>query len=198
MNRRVLIIVSCALVLSACASYLVYRAVGSRVTAGKGAAECRTYRGRPGSASRNAHSRLRLKTAAWFGPPPAGAIFSPRCPPEPGSCFLDLRRRAGDGKSACPHRFRWRFGRHDSAGNEGVRGQGERGGWRRGIRRPGMRVDVLITGLPPGGNAFDGPKVRTLLPEHSGAFRRCEFPERPGRQAGTSAGCQSAGHAGPG
>jgi pilus assembly protein CpaB len=28
---------------------------------------------------------------------------------------------------------------------------------------PGMRVDVLITGLPPGGNALDGPKVRTLL-----------------------------------
>jgi pilus assembly protein CpaB len=26
-----------------------------------------------------------------------------------------------------------------------------------------MRVDVLITGLPPGGNALDGPKVRTLL-----------------------------------
>lgn len=28
---------------------------------------------------------------------------------------------------------------------------------------PGMRVDVLITGLPPGGNTLDGPKVRTLL-----------------------------------
>jgi pilus assembly protein CpaB len=28
---------------------------------------------------------------------------------------------------------------------------------------PGMRVDVLITGLPPGGNALEGPKVRTLL-----------------------------------
>jgi len=28
---------------------------------------------------------------------------------------------------------------------------------------PGMRVDVLITGLPPGGNALDGPKVQTLL-----------------------------------
>jgi len=27
----------------------------------------------------------------------------------------------------------------------------------------GMRVDVLITGVPPGGNALDGPKVRTLL-----------------------------------
>jgi pilus assembly protein CpaB len=26
-----------------------------------------------------------------------------------------------------------------------------------------MRVDVLIAGLPPGGNAADGPKVRTLL-----------------------------------
>jgi pilus assembly protein CpaB len=28
---------------------------------------------------------------------------------------------------------------------------------------PGMRVDVLITGLPPGGNALYGPRVRTLL-----------------------------------
>jgi pilus assembly protein CpaB len=32
-----------------------------------------------------------------------------------------------------------------------------------GFVLPGMRVDVLITGLPPGGNALDGPKVRTLL-----------------------------------
>jgi pilus assembly protein CpaB len=28
---------------------------------------------------------------------------------------------------------------------------------------PGMRVDVLITGLPPGGSALDGARVRTLL-----------------------------------
>jgi pilus assembly protein CpaB len=28
---------------------------------------------------------------------------------------------------------------------------------------PGARVDILITGLPPGGNPLDGPKVRTLL-----------------------------------
>jgi pilus assembly protein CpaB len=28
---------------------------------------------------------------------------------------------------------------------------------------PGMRVDVLITGLPPGGSPLDGPRVRTLL-----------------------------------
>jgi pilus assembly protein CpaB len=27
----------------------------------------------------------------------------------------------------------------------------------------GMRVDVLITGLPPGGSSLNGPKVRTLL-----------------------------------
>src|SRR5580700_9068329 len=35
MNRRILIIVSCALVLSVCASYLVYQAVGTRVNAAK-------------------------------------------------------------------------------------------------------------------------------------------------------------------
>jgi pilus assembly protein CpaB len=28
---------------------------------------------------------------------------------------------------------------------------------------PGMRVDVLITGLPPEANALEGPRVRTLL-----------------------------------
>ena len=28
---------------------------------------------------------------------------------------------------------------------------------------PGMRVDVLIAGLPPGGSVVEGPKVRTLL-----------------------------------
>lgn len=32
-----------------------------------------------------------------------------------------------------------------------------------GFVTPGMRVDVLMAGLPPGGNAADGPRVRTLL-----------------------------------
>lgn len=32
-----------------------------------------------------------------------------------------------------------------------------------GFVTPGQRVDVLITGNPPGNNAADGPKVRTLL-----------------------------------
>ena len=32
-----------------------------------------------------------------------------------------------------------------------------------GFAVPGMRVDVLITGLPPGGNPLDGSRVRTLL-----------------------------------
>jgi len=32
-----------------------------------------------------------------------------------------------------------------------------------GFAVPGMRVDVLITGVPPGGNPLQGPRVRTLL-----------------------------------
>jgi len=81
MNRRVLIIVSCALVLSACASYLVYRAVGSRVTAGKRRRVSNLSRRRDlpaGTLIRDSD----LKTAAWFGHRPPARFFT-RCPPEP-------------------------------------------------------------------------------------------------------------------
>jgi len=163
MNRRVLIIVSCALVLSACASYLVYRAVGSRVTAGKAPPSVELV-----AAARDlpAGTLIRdsdLKTAAWFGPPPAGAVFHPDA----------LRNRAvASSIYAGELVTENRLAPIGSGGGlaatipPGMRACAVKVNEVVGVAGfvvPGMRVDVLITGLPPGGNALDGPKVRTLL-----------------------------------
>jgi pilus assembly protein CpaB len=163
MNRRVLIIVSCALVLSACASYLVYRAVGSRVTAGKAPPSVELV-----AAARDlpAGTLIRdsdLKTAAWFGPPPAGAVFHPDA----------LRNRAvASSIYAGELVTENRLAPIGSGGGlaatipPGMRACAVKVNEVVGVAGfvvPGMRVDVLITGLPPGGNPLDGPKVRTLL-----------------------------------
>ena len=163
MNRRVLIIVSCALVLSACASYLVYKAVGSRVTAAKAPPSVELVVAARDLAAGTLIRDADLKTAAWFGPPPAGAIFHSDA----------LRNRAVvssiyAGELVTENRLA-------PIGSGGGLAATIPPGMRAcavkvnevvgvaGFVVPGMRVDVLITGLPPGGNALDGPKVRTLL-----------------------------------
>src|SRR5580704_17481031 len=77
MNRRLSIIVLCALTLSICASYLVYRAVGTRPTTGEkpqttpivvAARDIET-----GCLIRD----VDLKTIAWPGATPRGSINKP-------------------------------------------------------------------------------------------------------------------------
>ena len=163
MNRRVLIIVSCALVLSVCASYLVYTAVQRRVATGKAPPSV----GLVVAARDLAVGRLiqdgDLKVAAWFGPPPAGAmlkrdILRDRAVISPiyeGEMVTEARldpKGSGGGLAAMiPPGMRACAVKVNEV--VGVAG----------FVVPGMRVDVLITGLPPGGNTLDGPKVRTLL-----------------------------------
>jgi pilus assembly protein CpaB len=163
MNRRVLIIVSCALVLAVCASYLVYRAVGNRVAVGKAPPSVELVVAARDLAVGTLIQGGDLKLAAWFGPPPAGAIFKRDALQNRGVVSAiyagelvtetrlapigsggGLAGTIPPGMRACAVKV-----------NEVVGVAG--------FVVPGMRVDVLITGLPPGGNALDGPKVRTLL-----------------------------------
>jgi pilus assembly protein CpaB len=163
MNRRVLMIVSCALVLSACASYLVYRAAGSRVTTAEAPPAVELVVAARDLAAGALIQDADLKIAAWFGPPPAGAILKRDA----------LRNRAVvssiyEGELVTENRLA-------PIGSGGGLAATIPPGMRAcavkvnevvgvaGFVVPGMRVDVLITGLPPGGNALDGPKVRTLL-----------------------------------
>jgi len=163
MNRRVLTILLCALVLSACASYLVYRAVGARATPGKPPPSAHLVVAARDLVAGTLIQGADLKMAAWLGPIPAGAtsksedflnrgVVSPIYDGEPVTENRLSPKGSGGGLAAMiPAGMRACAVRVNEV--VGVAG----------FVVPGMRVDVLITGLPPGGNGLDGPKVRTLL-----------------------------------
>ena len=163
MNRRVLIIVSCALVLSACASYLVYRAVETQVPAGKAPPSVGLVVAARDLAAGTLIQDADLQLATWFGSPPAGAILK-----------RDVLRNRAVVSSIYEGELvtETRLAPIGSGGGlaatipPGMRACAVKVNEVVGVAGfvvPGMRVDVLITGLPPGGNALDGPKVRTLL-----------------------------------
>jgi pilus assembly protein CpaB len=161
MNRRLSIILLCAFVLSVCVSYLVYRAVSNTAPAPLHtvgvvvAARDLTV----GSLVRAAD----LTLASWSGPLPAGAILKRDSVLNRGviaSIYegepvtenrLSLTGSGGGLAATIPPGLRACAVKVNDV--VGVAG----------FVVSGMRVDVLITGLPPGGNALDGPKVRTLL-----------------------------------
>ncbi len=163
MSRRILIIVSCALVLSICASYLVYRAVGARVMAGKSPPTVELVVAARELAVGTLIQDADLKTAAWLGPLPKGAtvkrdgflnrgVVSPIYEGEPVTENRLSPKGSGGGLAATipPGMRACAVKVNDVVGVAG-------------FVVPGMRVDVLITGRPPGGNPLDGAKVRTLL-----------------------------------
>ena len=163
MNRRILIIILCALVLSACASYLVYRAVATRAPVGKAPPSVAVVVAARDLAVGTLIGPADLKTAAWFGPPPAGAVPKP-------DVFLNrgVVSAIYEGELVTEHRLA-------PVGSGGGLAATIPPGMRAcavkvnevvgvaGFVVPGMRVDVLITGLPPEANPLEGPRVRTLL-----------------------------------
>jgi len=163
MNRRILIIISCALVLSICASYLVYRAVGDKGNAAK------VVKSTPvvvAARDLDAGAVIRdmdVKTIAWVGPVPKGAIAK-----TDGIVNRGVTSPIYDGEPITETRL---TPQGSGGGLAGIIPQGMRACAVKvnevvgvaGFVVPGMRVDVLITGLPPGGNPLDGSRVRTLL-----------------------------------
>jgi pilus assembly protein CpaB len=163
MNRRILIVLTCALMISGGASYLVYRLTdGMRNTARllpavQVVAATRDLNG--GALLSDAD----LKMVDWAGPLPKGstikksvavnrgvtsAIYSGEPVTEnrlaPAGSGGGLAATIPAGMRACAVKV-----------NEVV-GVG-------GFVTPGMRVDVLITGTPPGETAAAGSAVKTLL-----------------------------------
>lgn len=163
MNRRLLIILLCAFVLAAGCSYLVYRVVGTRLIAGRQT----TTRVVAAASDIKLGSVLRdvdLTTVEISNPLPKGAILNKKdalgrgviSDLYLGEPILDNRLAApgsGGGLAATiPPGMRACAVKVDDV--VGVAG----------FVTPGMRVDVLISGKPPGAtNPADGPVVRTLL-----------------------------------
>ena len=163
MKRRILIIALCALLLSVCASYLVYRAVGARVTASEPRVTAKLAVASRDLVVGTLIRESDVKMAAWLGPVPIGAVLT-------RDAFLD--RGVVSSIYAGEPLTENRLAPKGSGGGlaatipPGMRACAVRVNEVVGVAGfvvPGMRVDVLITGLPPGGSAIEGPKVRTLL-----------------------------------
>ena len=163
MNRRLLVILMCAFVLAGGASYLVYRVMGTQMTA-----QARPQTTRVVIAARDLEigtliKDTDLKMGELIGSLPKGASSKPETligrgvtsTLYAGETVLDSRLApAGsggglaatipDGMRACAVKV------NDVVGVAG-------------FVLPGMRVDVLISGNPPGAASAEGPKVKTLL-----------------------------------
>jgi pilus assembly protein CpaB len=164
MNRRLLTILSCALIISAGATYIVYRIVGRQMM--KAAAAPATSRVVVAARTLQIGSVVQqadLKVADWVGAPPAGIILAPDkvigrgvvSTIYEGEPLMDTRLAAvgsGGGLAATiPPGMRACAVKVNEV--VGVAG----------FVLPGMRVDVLIAGNPPGPGNASGPKVKTLL-----------------------------------
>jgi pilus assembly protein CpaB len=163
MNRRLLIILTCAFVLAVGASYIVYRVMGTQLNA---RARPQTVRVVMAARDLEIGTLIRdtdLKMGEMIGALPKGASTKLEAVVGRGvtsnvyadELVLDnrlapvgsgggLAATIPDGMRACAVKV------NDVVGVAG-------------FVLPGMRVDVLISGNPPGANSTEGPKVKTLL-----------------------------------
>jgi pilus assembly protein CpaB len=163
MNRRIFTVLATAFVVAALCSYVVYRLVGGRMIA---AAQHRTTDVVVARNDIKLGSVLKdgdLTTAAWVGVPPAGAILKVSDAVGRG-VVSDIYK----GETVMQNRLA-------APGAGGGLAATIRPGMRAcavkvnevvgvaGFATPGMRVDVLITGNPPGSNPTAVPRVRTIL-----------------------------------
>jgi pilus assembly protein CpaB len=163
MNRRLAIVLFSAFAVAALCSFLVYRVIGNRL----GAVQPRATRLIVAATDIKLGSVLRdvdLTTADFVGSLPKGAI---------------LKREDAIGRGVVSNLYQGEpvlDSRLAAVGSGGGLAATIRQGMRAcavkvdevvgvaGFVTPGMRVDVLISGNPPGAvNLAEGPKVKTLL-----------------------------------
>ena len=161
MNRRLLLILICALIGGAGASYLVYRLVGSRVAAAPPT-------GQVVVASRDLQIGTLIgppdvQMGSWVGSLPKGALTKLDAALNRGvianmyqgePIIADRLAAAGSGgglAAIIPPGLRATAVRVDEV--VGLAG----------FVTAGMRVDVLMSGIPPGGSPSEGSRVNTLL-----------------------------------
>jgi pilus assembly protein CpaB len=163
MSRRVLAVLLIALVISGAATYAVYRAIRSRVAGNQATATTPIVQAARALDLGAVITDADLKIGSWVGSVPEGmftkkdtligrGIISPINEGEPIADSRLAPVGAGGGLAATiPPGMRAVAVRADQI--IGVAG----------FVVPGMRVDVLISGNPPGAAGTSGPRVRTLL-----------------------------------
>jgi len=162
MNRRLLLILICALIGGFSASYLVYRLVGGRSTAA------------PLPMTQVAVATRDLQVGTLIGP--ADVRMGPWAGTLPKGALAKLDAALNRGATANIYEGEPILADRLAAAGAGgglaaIITPGMRATAVRvdevvglaGFVTAGMRVDVLMSGIPPGGSPADGPRVNTLL-----------------------------------
>src|ERR1700686_888996 len=163
MNRRLSTILSIAFAVAAVSSYLVYRVVGRQIHAPQQPTTTRIVVAAHDLELGTLIKDADLSTAEWVGPLPKAALIKKEAAVGrgvvsqlyEGEPIIETRLAAAGagggmaatippGMRACAVRV------NDIVGVAG-------------FVVPGMRVDVIISGIEPGGAAAQGPKVKTIL-----------------------------------
>lgn len=164
MNRRLLPIFFTAFVIAIICSFLVYRMVGDRVSAADRARSVRVVAAASDIKLGTILKASDLTTVRMDGPLPQGAILKPESAVGRG-VVSDLYKGEAilEGRLAAPGSG----GGLAAAIHQGMRAcavKVDQVVGVSGFATPGMRVDVLISGNPPGQtNSSEGTKVKTLL-----------------------------------
>ena len=164
MNRRLLTVLTIAFLVAGACSFLVYRLVGKRVTSAQKQTTTRVVAASSDIKLGSVLTSADLGTIEIAGTPPKGTILKPQdaigrgvvSDLYQGEPILDTRLASlgsGGGLAATIRKGM----RACAVKVDEVVGVA-------GFVTPGMRVDVLISGNPPGmSNSATGPEVRTLL-----------------------------------
>ncbi len=194
MNRRLMTILLVAIVIASGCAWMVYRIVSVRMSSAKPVATTRVVAAAKDIPLGAVLTTADLTTMTLTGTPPKGAILKPEdaigrgviAQISQGEPILDSHL-AGLGSGGglaptIPPGMRACAVRVDEV--VGVAG----------FVIPGARVDVLVSGNPPGAARFDGRRHDTDDPsEHSGSLRRHRHSEGCRGQAATGAGSKPAG-----
>ena len=163
MNRRLSTILLIAFVIAAAASYVVYRISGSQASRTSPTGVTQVVTAARDLPIGSVISDMDVAVGDWVGTVPEGAIVSKTVAVGRGVVSQIYK-----GEPILTNRLA-------AMGAGGGLAATIRPGMRAcavrvddvvgvaGFVLPGMRVDVLMSGTPPGANSSDGPKVRTLL-----------------------------------
>ncbi len=163
MNRRLLTILLIAFVVASACTFLVYRILGHMIVASKPVPTTRVVAAATDIKLGTVLTAADLTTAQFAGTPPKGSLLKPEdaigrgviANIYQGEPILDNRLApAGSGgglAATIPQGMRACAVRVDEV--VGVAG----------FVTPGMRVDVLASGTPPGGNDAQGTRSKTIL-----------------------------------
>ncbi len=163
MNRRLLTILLIAFVIAGVCTFLVYRIVGKRMMTGRPETTTRVVAASSDIKIGTVLTASNLSTVSIVGALPQGAILKPQdaigrgviAEIYQGEPILDSRLAApGMGGGLAPT---------IPAGMRAIAVKVDQVVGVAGFVLPGMRVDVLASGVPPGAPPTEGPVTKTIL-----------------------------------